>query len=69
MAEGAEPVARRIDSRRSAAPPDRSATDEAALATFLEAAVERPRRIDAYIDYFASDRHPADRIRALRARQ
>ena len=47
-------MARRIESRRSALSPERRVAACAALATSLEAAVERPRRIDAYIDYFAS---------------
>ena len=45
-------MARRVDLHRSAASPERRVAS-------LEAAAERPRRIDAYIDYFASgDRRP-----------
>ena len=41
------PMARRVDIRPGAASPERRVTS-------LEAAAERPRHIDAYIDYFAS---------------
>jgi hypothetical protein len=44
----------RIDSRRGAAPPERTVRARVAPAGPLEPAVERPKRIDAYIDYFAS---------------
>jgi hypothetical protein len=42
-----------MNSRRAASP-ERSVRARGARAISLEAAVERPRRIDNYIDYFAS---------------
>jgi hypothetical protein len=47
-------MASRIDSGRSAAPPERSMRARGALAIPLEADVERPRHVDSYIDYFGS---------------
>ena len=48
-------MANRIDGRRSAPPPE----PRVGTGPTLEAAADRPRRIDAYIDYFASgDRRP-----------
>jgi hypothetical protein len=44
----------RIDSRRGAAPPERTVRARVTPASPLEPAVDRPRRIDNYIDYFAS---------------
>jgi hypothetical protein len=45
----------RIDSRRGTASPERSAPAQVAPARPLEPAIEGPKRIDAYIDYFGSD--------------
>jgi hypothetical protein len=47
-------MASRMDSRRSTAPTERNVRARGMLATSLEADVERPRRVDAYIDYFGS---------------
>jgi hypothetical protein len=46
-------MASRIDSRRTA-PTERNVRARGALAIPLEADVERPRRVDSYIDYFGS---------------
>jgi hypothetical protein len=45
----------RIDSRRSTAAPEQSARAGVTPARPLEPAIERPKRIDAYIDYFGAD--------------
>lgn len=45
----------RIQVRRSAEEPERRVSAPVAPAGPLEPAVERPKRIDAYIDYFGSD--------------
>jgi hypothetical protein len=47
-------VASRMDSRRSTAPTERNVHARSALATLLDADVQRPRRVDSYIDYFGS---------------
>lgn len=43
----------RVQVRRSAEQPERRVSAPVAPASPLEPDVERPRRIDAYIDYFA----------------
>jgi len=44
----------RTQVRRSAEQPERPASAHLAPAGLLQSAVEHPRRIDAYIDYFGS---------------